>query len=795
MKLVKLSLSLSLSFLTGAGGTIASAQDADNATLRAKARAEWYNEGYGTPRERVGARRLRSQGLWSPEFRRFMMAAAERERQKWGALIPGNGDAAPSQDPTDPAQARGGASWLNIGPTKANFIFNGVTLNVTDSGRVRSFAPHPSDANTLYVAFSGGGVWKTVNGGTNWAPLTEGLGSLSVGWLAMDRANPDTLYLGLGDPFDGTGIGLVKSTNGGTTWSAPVFLGNSTIINHVLVSPAASNVVLASTNAGLFRSTDSGASFTLVPIATGEAVQPYVWSIASTGGTGLVLSLEANFANAATGQVWHSADNGATWTRSANIPSGVERITVASAPSAPSIVYAMATNAGGNLVDIFRSTTGGVHFRALRAPRQTFTNPTPTVTTPVSGQFFNTQGWYDQMLVVDPGNPNHLFFGGALNTAQVTGADNPTTAVWRLVSEWLGRFNLPYVHADAHAAAYDVAGNLYFGTDGGIFKSTNNGASFTDTLNIGITTHLLYHLGSSTINRDVVIGGMQDNGTRLREGNGTIYNQVIGGDGFGCNINASNPQLMLGTVQFLSMRKSTNGGSTFAQACTGGLPCGSGPFISRVVPWTGSATGDVVITHSNTAVWKTSDYASNWAQSGVAVVSSGALRNVNIAHSNQNILGAVASAGRVFVSSNNGASWTDVSAGVPNNGLSLSDIHFDRVDPNIVYMASVAPDAGVAHLWKSTNFGANWARIDGSPTPNGFPTGVPVNAVRTDPVSPNIVYAATHLGVYRSTDGGTNWVRYGSGMPLVEVTDFYIAPDNSLVRASTFGRGYWELAP
>jgi photosystem II stability/assembly factor-like uncharacterized protein len=772
----------------------ASAQEADNATERAKARAEWYNEGYGTRKERVSARRLRSQGLWSVEFRRFMMEAAERERQKWGALIPGNSDAKPSLDPGDRVSALGGASWTNIGPTKANFIFNGVTLNVTDAGRVRSFAPHPSDANTLYVAFSGGGVWKTVNGGANWAPLTEGLGSLSVGWLAMDRANPNTLYLGLGDPFDGTGIGLVKTTDGGANWSNPVFLGNATIINHVFVVPGASNIVLASTNMGLFRSTDSGTSFNLVTIATGQAVQPYVWSIASAGGTNLVMSLEANFAAVGTGQVYYSGDNGATWSRSANIenPGVIERITVASAPSAPNVVYAMATNVGGQLVDIFRSATGGQSFRGLRATRQQFVNPAGSVTSPASAAFFNTQGWYDQLLIVDPADPNHLFFGGALNIAQVTGADNPTTAVWRLVSEWLGRFNLPYVHADAHAAAYDAAGALYFGTDGGIFKSTNNGQTFTDALNVGITTHLIYHLGSSTINRDVVIGGFQDNGTRVRESTGTIYNQTIGGDGFGCNIKASDPSQMLGTVQFLSMRKSTNGGQTFAQACTGGLPCGSGPFISRVLPWSGSATGDVVFTHSNTAVWKTNDYAANWAQVGGNVVATGALRNVNVAHSNQDVIGAVASAGRVFVTSNGGTNWTDVSAGVPNNGLSLSDIYFDRVDPNIVYMSSVAPDAAAAHLWKSTNFGATWARIDNS---GGFPTGVPVNAVRSDPANPAILYAATHLGVYRSTDAGANWVRYGSGMPLVEVTDFYIAPDNSMLRASTFGRGFWELAP
>src|SRR5207247_5862567 len=144
---------------------------------------------------------------------------------KWGALIPGSGE---------PARIGLGPGWLNIGPTKADYISNGpFTLLVTDSGRVRSFAPHPTDPNILYVAFSGGGVWKTVNGGATWTPLTEAVGSLSVGSLAMDPSNPNVLYLGLGDPFDGTGIGLVKSIDGGNTWSSPVFLGTSTVIPQV----------------------------------------------------------------------------------------------------------------------------------------------------------------------------------------------------------------------------------------------------------------------------------------------------------------------------------------------------------------------------------------------------------------------------------------------------------------------------------------------------------------------------------------------------------------------------------
>src|SRR5262249_17499082 len=76
---------------------------------------------------------------------------------------------------------------------------------------------------------------------------------------------------------------------------------------------------------------------------------------------------------------------------------------------------------------------------------------------------------------------------------------------------------------------------------------------------------------------------------------------------------------------------------------------------------------------------------------------------------------------------------------------------------------------------------------------NGFPTGVPVNMVKSDPQSATTLYAGTHMGVYRSTDGGASWSRFGAGMPLVAVTDIYISPDTSLVRAATYGRGFWDL--
>ena len=224
------------------------------------------------------------------------MRAAARERERWGAMIPANPDEdAAFLDPEAEKAALAGSTWTNIGPTKANVLQNGgTTLNVTDSGRINAIVTDPANPSTIYLCDSGGGVWKTTDGGTTWAPKTEALGSLSCGHLAMDPNNSSVLYLGLGDPFDGTGIGLVKSTDGGATWSAPIFLGTSTEIPKVMVAPGNSSIVLVATNSGLFRSTNGGTSFSSVTLATGQAGAPYVWDIAWGGGSSFTLTLEAN---------------------------------------------------------------------------------------------------------------------------------------------------------------------------------------------------------------------------------------------------------------------------------------------------------------------------------------------------------------------------------------------------------------------------------------------------------------------------------------------------------------------
>lgn len=759
----------------------------DDPNARRQAMDEWFNESYGKKH------RNKQGGPWSPTFRKFMNDAAAKERAKYASQLPGTGSTISASTDPNASLAATGTTWVNIGPTKANYAQNGsYSLNKTDAGRVRNIVIDPSSPTTLYAAFSGGGVWKSTDAGVTWTPKTDTLGSLSVGALELDPNNSQTLYLGLGDPFDGTGIGLVKSIDGGNTWFNPVYLGDSTVVTDIQVVPGNSNTVLATTNKGIFRSVDAGASWSAVMLNTGFTGAPYGWSIAWAGGTKFVASIEADAAAASgntQGQIWVSSDSGATWTRSTGVTltAGLERITVTAAPSLRTTLYALAAKPGGDLGEIYKSTNGGTSWVATSAAGKRYKNGNTEARN--VGQLFNTQGWYDHLLAVHPTNPNTLYIGGALHMARTT--DGGTN--WYQVSNWLGQFSLPYVHADFHTATFDATGSkLYVGTDGGIFVSADGGTTFSDALNVGIASHLVYDIGSSGANRSAVIAGLQDNGTRVRVSNTAVYNQEIGGDGFDSEIHRTNGNTMLGTLYYTRVYKSTDGGLNFAAANTGITEAGSSsgaPFQTRLTAWAGDATGNTVFTFSNTKVYKSTNYATSWAALGTGGLPTGIyMRNLGVAPSNVNVIGVVASGGRLFLTNNGGASWTTHTP--PNNGLSLSDVAFDPTNTSVIYMSSVAPDGTKNHLWKSTDFGASWTAIE-----NGLPAGVPVNSITIDPGSNTTVYVGTHLGVYRSTDAGASWARFGAGMPLVNVTDVEILPDSSLVRAATFGRSVWELVP
>lgn len=766
------------------GNLLPKAAVKDDATARRAAMKEWY-------------------GDYTPEYRQFLMEAAQKERERWGQLIPGNNLFLPAR--------AGGNHWANIGPTDATFQINGSTnLSVRDSGRVAALVIHPTDNNTIYNATSGGGVWKTTDGGSNWTPITEAIGSLSVGDLAMDPANPNTLYMGLGDSFDGTGVGMFKTIDGGANWTGPVFLGTSTAINAVSVSPTDPNVVLAGTNVGLFRSANAngglgGGSFS--PIALGSLVNPLCWSLVHAGGTNWVISVTTG-TDATSGswngvKLFYSSDDGKTWSAPTGFAATGGRTTLASAPSNRAIVYAMVASdtdtTRKDLLQFYRSADAGHTWTSLGLTAVTpFVNA--NAESAVVRSLFNGQGWYDQMLLVDPLDSTTLWAGGALLLCKITGTT--TVPVYTIMSNWLAQFALPYIHADFHAGAFAPDGTLYMGTDGGIFKRTNATTNtWTSSLNVGITSHLFYSVGSSPANTATVIGGLQDNGTRVRSGTTSTFNQLIGGDGFGSAVHQNNATRMLGSLYYADIRKSTNSGASFSAASGGIVESGdsvNAPFNTHIVLGNADSTGNTVFTHVNKKVYMSTVFAGSTGASWSALGTSGLpanlfIRNIGASRPSIDVVGIAANGGRVYTTTNGGGIWTQAAA-LPGAASYTSCISFGQQNSSWVYVASVAPVSTANHLWKSSNGGVAWTALDGSAaTSNGFPFGVPVNSIVEDPGDDQTLYAGTHLGVYRSIDGGASWARFGAGLPLVNVTDFYISSTSSLMRVSTFGRGLWEL--
>lgn len=773
-------------------GRKAQEPEGDDATARRQAMKEWFGE-------------------WTPEYRQFVMDAAAREREVNGSLIPGSGHFMPVKV--------AGNNWTNIGPTNADSETNGSTLYVRDSGRPVTILVDPTDANIIYNATAGGGVWKTTNGGSTWTAITESLGSLSCGYLAMDPSNHNTLYLGLGDAFDGTGIGLFKSTNGGSTWSSAVYLGSSSSINHIGVSSSDPNVVLVATDLGLFRSTNGGTSFS--PITLGTTSNPLAWSIAKGTGTNWAITVTTGTDSTSGSyngvKVFYSTDDGATWTASTGFAATGGRTSLASSPSNGQIMFAMVASdtdtTGKDLQQLYRSSNGGQTWTSLGLTATKKYSNTNTESSYVN-KILNGQGWYNHFIAVDPSDntSNTVWIGGALLACKITSALG--TPVYTQMTNWLAQYSLPYVHADFHAGTFDQNGTLYVGTDGGLFKRTSSANNtWTSDLNIGITSHLIYSVGSSANNTSAVIGGFQDNGTRVRSGSTSTFNQQIGGDGFGSHIHATDATKMLGSLYYTRVYKSTNSGSTFSSASSGiteSNNSSSAPFTTRITPFTGDATGNTVLTHVNTKVYKSTDYAATWSALGTsgllvssgAASASGSIRNVGVAKSAASAatVGVVCSGGRVYVTTNGGTSWVEkagLEAGattMPGSGGFLSNISFSPQDSTVIYVCSVNASSTANHVWKSTNGGTSWSALDGSAgASNGFPFGVPVNTVVEDPNDNQTVYAGTHLGVYRSTNGGATWSRFGASLPLVNVTDFYISPTSNLMRISTFGRGFWEF--
>jgi photosystem II stability/assembly factor-like uncharacterized protein len=660
------------------------------------------------------------------------------------------------------------ANWTLMGPKS--------TPSNGGNGRINAVRVHPTDPNTLFACTPASGLWKSTNGGASWTAISDAIAALGCTDVAFDPTNPNTMYLatGDGDAADVLTLGVYKSTDGGATWNPTslVFsLSNGMTLSKILVSPTNANTIIVGGRAGVYHSTDAGATWT-------QTMTGGVRDLEFKSGDPSVIFAGGYGTNVG---FWRSADGGATFTKIASVPStGVQRVAVGVTPANSSYVYALVALDGASsttaygLKGVYQSTDGGLNFTLM-------SGTTNTLGWSTGGQGDKDgQGWYDLSIAVSPTTATTVTTGG-VNIWQSTNGG----AAWTKKTAWDAAHTATnYVHADIHDLTYSGA-TLYGTCDGGIFKSTDGGTTWTD-ISGNISNAQMYGLGLSASSATTIISGHQDNGTNLTT-NGTTWSQINGGDGMLCFIDRTNNANQFSSIYNGSLYRSTNSGGSFSAIYT--VPGGG-----WVTPWLQDPVTATTLYAAGSNVYKSTNSGTGWSAISSLTAPTGnylEFVSIDVAKTNNQVIYASADARNsttgawsssiVYKTTNGGTAWTALT-GLP--ATAITSVHVDVNDANKVYVSLASYTGNSVYL--TTNGGTSWTNISA-----GLPQ-IPANCFVTQTAAAGVVYCGTDLGVYYSNNSGATWESFTNGMPGIIVKDLEIYYPTNRIRAATFGRGIWD---
>jgi len=649
------------------------------------------------------------------------------------------------------------------------------------TGRVSSIACDPTNADVVFAGTADGGVWKTVNGGNSWTPLTDFMPTTAIGAVAIDPQNSQIVYVGTGEAnfanHSRYGVGIYKSLNGGATWS---IYGDSTFggrcISRIQIDPSNSQTIYAGVTAaggfperaaakghpgatgplGVFRSTNGGESWSQLTV--GLPSQACTDLALDPGNPNVLYAAIGRIFGATENGIYKSTNGGASWTKLAGgLPTTtLGRISLAMAPSDTNRVYALIANSctssggGATTKGAYRSNDAGATWTSI----------------PV-GSFQSSNGWYYNCATVHPTNPDIVLMGGLDNRRTINGGTS-----WSTVTAG---------HVDNHAFAWDVSGRVWNGNDGGIYVSGNNGTNWTvKNGNIGA---IQFYAGLSTHPSDplFIVGGTQDNGTNRRNTSTKVWSEILGGDGGWSQIDRTNPQRVFACYQGTgNIFRSTTGGSGMVQISTGIAVSDRAAFFA---PFAIDPSNPQRMLYATHRIYESVNGGTNWTPiSGDVTSGAGAIRSIAIAPSDPLFVYVATNDGRICVSQDGGVSFVVRITNHPGWPRITREITIDPTNARTVYLAVAA--FGTDQVLRSTDAGQTWQSLDGN-----MPD-VPVNVVQIDTLT-GFLYAGTDNGLFCSTNGGTTWKRFGNGLPFAAVIDLFVEPSKARVFVATQGRGAW----
>lgn len=637
-------------------------------------------------------------------------------------------------------KSRSSHSWSELGPQTWTYT-SGWNPGV---GRITSVAVHPSDTTVIYVSSPGGGIWKSTNSGNSWTPLIDFMNSawMNVFHLMIDPNNQNVIYACLSSG------GVLKSTNAGTSWSSTGSGPSNS--RQVKVHPTNSSIVFCAATNGIWRSTNGGTSWTQVETAHKEDIEfnplnPNTMYASGSSGTSCV---------------WRSTNNGVSWTAIGS-GSGIThtgRTLIAVSPADPAVVYAVQAN-------------GSIFGRMYRSADSGATYTTTVVGNPSSGTNYfgyetsgtgtTGQATYDMAICVNPLNANEVHIAGIICWKTINGGTSffPETA-------WSYPNSTGYNHADVHALEW-VNGTIYSGSDGGIYKSINAGNDWIDK-SAGLGIRQFYRIACSKTDGNVITTGAQDNGSSFRRSNGS-WVDWLGADGMDNVISPTNAAIAIGTSQYGAIYKTTNSGGSRSNLSQ---PA-SGNWITPIVMH--PTTHDTVY-GGWTGVWRSGNGGVNWTN-----ISSGSI-NVTldalaVAPSNTRYI-YTSKGSTLYRTSNGGGTWTSIIA-----PASITSIFVSKNDPEKIWISC---NSSTNRVYVSTDAGSNFTNLS-----NGLPS-LSARSVVVDEDALGTVYVGMNIGVYYRDSVNNTWNVHATGLPLVAINEVEIQKATNKLRVATYGRGVWE---
>lgn len=687
----------------------------------------------------------------------------------------------------------GEPKWEFIGPKALTVPYNiyygpnGSALN----GRIAGLAFDPTVSSTMYMAAPAGGIWKTADSGTTWQSIGDHFPSPYVSVIGVHPKYNNIVIAGLGDKDGGTGSGngIMRSEDGGASWTN-IVLRSGTNASDIIFDPDNTSTVLVSmaSGGGLFRSTNMGYSFVSVTVGGSSFPNITDMSVSQKDGSG-----NRKYAAQVRNQgLYLSSDSGQTWTLS-NEPTG------ALTSSRTHIEFSHVT---ANRLYYITDGLKKVYQGDISGTTITWTDITGNF--PMGSSNYNwSQSWYDAYLTVAAHTVNSVkkdfVYVGLITVASWDGT------TWTDIGQTYT--SSAKTHNDQHCLAVFPGDEtkMVVGNDGGVWPlayTPPNGAtpqswtfniSSSSTLGISMFYSGAFHPTDATR----MMGGTQDNASPVSAGNLNAWVNRTGGDGMGCAINPVNPQVWYGSAQNNGLYRTSNGWSSQTSFGPSSWGTDSLPFVTRMATDPTSPNPLYVGTNylwrynPGTGVWDARIGATNLCPSGGTVLS------IAVAPSDANVIYVGTTNGDLWRSGDKGATWRK-----------LDDISSPVVPARSVTWVSVSPanandilitlsGSGVSHVWRIADTTLATPVLTAR---NGSGAGtlpdIPTNSITRDDVNPaNVWYAATDVGVMMTTDGGASWSNATEplGLPVCEVSKVEWVPGTGYLQAATYGRGMWRI--